>query len=64
MAVRELARLDFRTRHRLGRRLDENPLRSYPGNHLPRAYRVARNRALLETGLYRVPENSQGEAPW
>ena len=51
----------FEARHRLWRLLDENPsLRSYPGDYLPDAYPVGRERALLETGLYRLPDT----CPW
>jgi hypothetical protein len=51
----------FEARHRVRRLLDENPsLCSYPGDYLPQAYPVARERALLETGLYRLPET----CPW
>ncbi len=51
----------FEARHRIARLLKKNPtLRSYPGEYLPEAYPVARRRALVETGLYRLPE----ACPW
>ena len=51
----------FEARRRIARLIKKNPsLRSYPGAYLPEAYPVARERALLETGLYRLPE----ACPW
>jgi len=51
----------FEARRRIARLLKKNPsLRPYPGEYLPEAYPVAREKALLETGLYRLPET----CPW
>ena len=50
----------FEARHRVRRLLDENPF-VFSTLILPQAYPpVARERALLETGLYRLPE----ACPW
>jgi len=51
----------FEARHRLARLIKKNPsLRGYPGEYLPEAYPVACRRALVETGLLRLPE----ACPW
>ena len=51
----------FEARHRIARLIKENPsLRSYPGECLPGAWSFAREKALLETGLYRLPD----ACPW
>ena len=51
----------FEARRRIARVIKKNPsLASYPGEHLPEAYPVAREKALLETGLYHLPE----ACPW
>jgi hypothetical protein len=51
----------FEARRRIARVIKKNPsLRSYPSEYLPEAYPVARERALLETGLYHLPE----PCPW
>jgi hypothetical protein len=48
-------------RHRVKSLIDESPsLRECPGEHLSRAYAYARPKALIETGLYRLPE----VCPW
>ena len=51
----------FEARRRIARLIKKNSsLRPYPGEYLPEAYTVAREKALLETGLYRLPET----CPW
>jgi hypothetical protein len=51
----------FEARRRIARLIKRNPsLGSYPGEYLPEAYPAARERALLETGLYRLTET----CPW
>ena len=48
-------------RHRLERLLDDSPsLRAYPPECLPKAYAYARDKALAETGLLRLPD----ACPW
>jgi Domain of unknown function DUF29 len=48
-------------RHRLEDLLEESPsLRRLPAEYLPKAYARARQKALAETGLYRLPE----ACPW
>jgi Domain of unknown function DUF29 len=44
-------------RHRIEMVLEDSPsLRPLPGEYLPKAYAWARQKALDETGLYRLPE--------
>ena len=51
----------FEARRRIARLIKKNPsLQSYPGEYLPEAYPAAREKALLEIGLYRLPE----VCPW
>ena len=51
----------FEARRRIARVIKKNPsLQSYPAEYLPEAYPVSRERALLETGLYRLPD----ACPW
>ena len=51
----------FEARRRIARLIKKNPsLATYPGEYLPEAYPAAREKALLETGLYRLPE----VCPW
>ncbi len=51
----------FEARRRIARLIKKNSsLRPYPGEYLPEAYTVAREKALLDTGLYHLPET----CPW
>ena len=51
----------YEARRRIKRLIDESPsLRSLPGDYLPEAFVEARERALQETGLLRLPER----CPW
>ena len=51
----------FEARRRIARLIKKNPsLGPYPGEYLPEAYPVAREKALLETGFHRLPE----ACPW